>query len=120
MNGAKDRKVSRLRGDAWEQFGEGDAGHRRGGGSRFRLRDAWLAVQLFRHLGLAARFVSGYLIQLTPDVKSLDGPSGTAVDFTGWVDAVLGNLFLLFPATLGATVRYWTSSRLRARSRERK
>jgi signal transduction histidine kinase len=38
---------------------------------------------------------------------------GTAVDFTGWVDAVVGNLFLLFPATLGATVRYWTSSRLR-------
>ncbi len=53
---------------------------------------AWFLCQALRHLGLATRFASGYLIQLAQDVKSLDGPSGTDVDFTdlhAWTEVYL-------------------------------
>ena len=43
---------------------------------------AWLLVSILRQFGLAARFVSGYLVQLASDIKAIDGPSGPAADFT--------------------------------------
>jgi transglutaminase-like putative cysteine protease len=83
----------------------------------------WLLVQILRRLGLAARFTSGYLIQLVADVKALDGPAGPERDFTdlhAWAEVYLagaGWIGLIQPRDFWLAKAH--STRVHGRSRQR-
>lgn len=50
---------------------------------------AWLLAHVLRRLGIASRFVSGYLVQLVPDKREDGGPDADFTDLHAWCEAYL-------------------------------
>ena len=59
------------------------------------------------------RWGSGREVMIGLSIIVVAGVLGIASDYTGFGEAAAGFVFLMFPAVLGALVRFWTTSRTR-------